>query len=442
MPFPVNNATPPENFKYLNNKQALADLPYLAKNFSLPKHKNVDLRPSATPWVIVGGSYAGMRSAFSRNEYPDTFFASWSSSAPVEARIDMSVYFDQVYDGLVANGYLNCTKDIKAALEYVDDQLAKSPETAAAIKQKFFHEGAEANSNGDFTASLSVIMSLFQSFGVGGGDGSLGDLCHHLETDPDTLTPAGPNGFAPYRGKQWTAEHFATWPPWIEVVNYLYKTNCDQLNSSEPLSCVLNAPVTDPDTISWTWQYCTEWGYYQSNNFGDHSLLSRYQTLEYQQEYCNKQFPEAVKKGLLPDEPQVNITNSHTGGWSIRPSNTYFSGGQYDPWRTLSTLATEDFAPKSEFTTEIPKCNQKTSPDTVFGYILPNSEHCFDFRTHGAPAKKSRQLFYKALHEWLPCFNGTQSQMHSLPGNETSKPGNMTVLPRRKISKSRIGRGF
>lgn len=435
LPFPVNNATPPEHFKYLTNKQALADLPYFAKSFSHPEHKTVDLTPKSTPWVMVGGSYAGMRAAFSRDKYPDTFFASWSSSSPVEARVDMSIYFEQVYDGLVANGYLNCTKDIKAAFEYIDGQLGKNPTTAAAIKKKFFGEGAEENNNGDFTAALAGIMSIFQSFGLGGGEGGLGDFCHYLTTDPETLAPAGPGGFAPYRGKEWIAEHFSAWPAWTDLINKLYNTNCKRVDPSLPLSCVLNPPATDPDTISWTWQYCTEWGYFQSNNFGPHSLLSSYQTLAYQQEYCNQQFPDAIAKSMFPKRPMADTMNNDTGGWSIRPSNTYFSGGQFDPWRTLSTLATESIAPKNvDFTTDIPKCNVKTEESTVFGYILPNAEHCFDFRSNFASAKKSRQLFYQALHSWLPCFKSTKGATGI--GNGGGER-NITLLPRKRIQGTR-----
>ncbi|KAJ5238379.1 hypothetical protein N7468_002998 [Penicillium chermesinum] len=428
LPFPVNNATPPEHFQYLTNKQALADLPYFADRFSHPAHPAVDFSPSLTPWVMIGGSYAGMRSAFARDEYPGTFYASWASSAPVEARIDMSVYFDQVYNGLVGNGYSNCTKDIKAGLEYVDGELSKNGTAAADIKKKFFGEGAEKNSNGDFTAALAAIMSLFQAYGTGGGEAGIGGFCNHLETDPETSTPAGPSGFAPTRGTQWVGERFASWPVWIDLINSQYQTNCNGVDPSQPLSCVLNPPPTDSDTISWTWQYCTEFGYFQSNNFGPHSLLSKFQTLEYQQEYCYRQFPEAVAKGLLPKAPQVDATNAQTGGWNIRPSNVYWSGGP-------------SIAPKNQFTTDVPQCNVNTPEHTVFGYVMPNAEHCFDFRTTFAPAIKSRQLFYKALHSWLPCFNGGQNPTSTGSGNGTSM-ASPTMSPRKRMGMKRIQRGF
>ncbi|CAG8933986.1 unnamed protein product [Penicillium salamii] len=401
LPYNVSNQTLPEHFQYLTNSQALADIPVFAANFTR-KNVNATLTPDSTPWVMLGGSYAGMRAAFTRNEYPETIFAAYASSAPVEARVDMSVYFDQVYDGMVANGYLNCTRDIKAALEYIDEQLS-TPATAALIKQKFLGKGAEVNSNGDFTAALGIIYGVFQNYGLDGGILGLGSFCEHLETDAETGNPAPAGGFAETRGNKYAAERYASWPVFRQLVNMNYQTNCNKTETSEPLVCNLGQGAVDPDTISWTWQYCTEWGYFQSNNFGPHSLLSKYQTLEYVQEGCYQTFPAALEQGYLPAQPEVDATNAATGGWTIRPSNVYWSGGQFDPWRTLSPLASGPSDPHVTLTTEVPGCGVKTSEDTLFGYVMPNAEHCFDFRP-GEPGEQSRQYFKKALQEWLQCF--------------------------------------
>ncbi|KAF7713427.1 Peptidase S28 [Penicillium ucsense] len=404
LPFNVSIDTPPEHYKYLTNKQALADIPYFAQNFTLPGHEE-DLTPESKPWVMIGGSYAGMRAAFTRDAYPDTIYAAWASSAPVEARVDMSMYFDQIYDGMVANGYLNCTKDIKAALAYIDEELSRSEESAIAIKQLFFGAGAEENNNGDFTAAVGGIFGYFQAYGLGGGEGSLGAFCDYLETDDYSKRTAGAEGVASRRGNRYVAERYATWPIFVYLINFNYGTNCRQTDLSQPLECKLNPATTDPDTISWFWQFCTEFGYFQVNNVGPHSLLSKYQSIDYQQYTCNRQFPEAVSTGLLPKSPQADQTNRETGGWTIRPSNVYWSGGQFDPWRTLSPLATEDIAPQGvKFTTDIPQCGVETAENTLFGYIMENTEHCFDLMSDFQPGEVSRGYFKEALKLWLPCF--------------------------------------
>ncbi|KAL3474243.1 serine carboxypeptidase S28-domain-containing protein [Aspergillus californicus] len=393
LPYPITNNTPAEHWKYLTTKQALADIPYFAENFTRPAHPFLDLSPKSTPWVMAGGSYPGIRAALARNEYPDTIFASWASSAPVQSQIDMSSYYDAIYRAMVAMGYSNCARDIHAALEYIDKQLAQE-DTAASMKQLFFGPGAEHNSNEDFTAAIEGIFGYFQMYGMEGGDGSLGDFCHWLESDTDILSRGG---------NRYYAERWASWPVFTKVVNYNMYTNCRGLDNSAPLSCDLNKAPTSADAIAWTWQYCSEWGFYQSNNVGVNSLLSRYQTQEFQQLECNRLFPEAVRSGILGPQPKSDSLNADFGGWSIRPSNVFFTSGEFDPWRTLTLFSIADFAPQGvRVTTEVPKCGVRT--DTVFGYVGANEYHCFDFQAQSEAGAEARRHFIRALKEWLPCF--------------------------------------
>ncbi|KAL4867623.1 hypothetical protein BDV12DRAFT_118107 [Aspergillus spectabilis] len=404
LPYPITNNTPPENFRYLTTRQALADLPVFAENFTRPSFPGLDLTPVSTPWVMVGGSYPGIRAALARSKYPDTIFASFASSAPIEAQIDMSSYYDQIYRGMVANGAGNCAKDIHAALQYIDEQLSHN-KSAASIKQLFFGDGAEQNSNEDFTAALGGLFGYFQTDGMEGGEGSLGEFCRHLESDPTTGLTAGPKGVAPSRGNRYVAERWAAWPIFTAVVNFNMYTNCRGLDSSTAPSCELNKAPTEPDAIAWSWQYCSEWGFYQGINVGVHSLLSRYQTLAFQQVQCNRLFPEALKSGIIPPQPQASNLNKEFGGWTIRPSNAFFTAGEFDPWRTLTLLSTEGFAPQGiTITSEIPECGVQTAANTVFGYVGPNEYHCFDFRVDSDAGGEARGLFRQALKEWLPCF--------------------------------------
>ncbi|KAE8396638.1 hypothetical protein ETB97_006514 [Aspergillus alliaceus] len=396
LPFPVNTSTPNEHFEYLTNRQALADIPYFAERFSL---NGTDLSPKSAPWVMLGGSYPGMRAAFTRNEYPDTIFASFAMSAPVEARVNMTIYFEQVYRGMVANGFGGCVKDLQAINDYIDSQLDKNGQAADDIKRLFIGKEGIHNSNGDFTAALGSIYNLFQSYGVEGGKGSLSQLCKYLDKD------ASPNGIAPKIGADKLTEKFAAWPELLFLVNIFGSTNCRGQDNTTETSCELGQRFSEPDTISWTWQYCTEWGYLQADNLGPHSMLSKYQSLEYQQSICYRQFPGARKSGLIPAHPEADETNAETGGWSIRPSNVFWSAGEFDPWRTLTPLSNETFAPQDvHITTNIPKCGVETPENVLFGYVIPNAEHCFDFDLGYKPADKSRKLFSLALKKWLPCW--------------------------------------
>ena len=120
--------------------------------------------------MFIGGSYPGTRAALVRKKYPETIFVSFSSSAPVQAQIDMSAYFDQIYRGLNALGFKNCTNDIVAAIKYIDGQLSKA-DTAAAIKKQYLGVGADNNSNEGFADVLGFIYYSWQSYEV---EGTLG----------------------------------------------------------------------------------------------------------------------------------------------------------------------------------------------------------------------------------------------------------------------------
>lgn len=407
---PVNISldTAPEDFIYLTSEQALADVPVFAANFSRSNFPDVDLTPSSTPWIFIGGSYPGMRAAFLRELYPDTIFASYASSAPVQAQNDMSVYFEPVYRGMNAYGHGNCTKDIRAAVLHIDEQL-EDETAAAALKEQFLGRNAANNSNAAFGDALSSIFNHWQSYGV---DYGLRQFCDWLEvsnnaTNGSSAVVAGPDGWAASRGAAFVVQQWASYPGFAGNVSDFLDTECEGPNpathNTTAPECNLNKRFSDPATISWTWQYCTEWGFLQSANLGAHQLLSRWNSLQHQSDLCRRQFPTA-NASLIPAWPRDNQTNEALGGWGIRPSNTYWSGGEFDPWRTLSPLSTEDFAPHPKLTQTPPACNVSTGVDEVFGYVMPHAQHCYDFRTTFAGGAVSRRYFTDALTEWLKCF--------------------------------------
>jgi hypothetical protein len=86
-------------------------------------------------------------------------------------------------------------------------------------------------------------------------------FCDWIETDTDGLKPAlaGSEGFAGKKGGKWVAERWATYPWFTSNTNSYLETECSgKANISG--NCDLNRRFTDPAMISWTWQYCTQWG--------------------------------------------------------------------------------------------------------------------------------------------------------------------------------------
>ncbi|KAF2755204.1 hypothetical protein EJ05DRAFT_126202 [Pseudovirgaria hyperparasitica] len=395
-PVEINLDTPPEAFKFLTTEQALADVKAFADQFSRKNYPNVDFTPNGAPWVFIGGSYAGMRAAFMRKLYPETIVASYASSAPVQASVDMSFFYDTIYHGMNAYGYSNCTADIHAAIMYMDKEM-EDEEKAAALKQKFLGRGAEKNPNPSFGEALTIPTAFWHLRGM---DKGLHSLCTHISTDPATNKTAPAEGWAASKGPEFTVDRWASWPIFVRMVNDLMTSNCEgpvPKKSGTP-DCNLNHRFSNPVNISWIYQYCTQWGFLQSANLGERQIVSKWNSLQHQMDICHRQFPSGI-----PKEPETDKTNQFFGGWKMRPSNVYWSGGQYDPWGTLSPLSTEDFAPHLEVTQNIPECNVATSEDTLFGYTLANAQHCYDFKTTPLAAT-SRGYFTSALDKWLKCW--------------------------------------
>jgi serine protease 16 len=85
-PFP-DLSTP--NLRFLSSRQALQDIALFHEYIT----SRLDL-PATTKWVTFGGSYPGMLAAWSRSKFPHLFHAAVSSSAPVEAVLNMQGYND------------------------------------------------------------------------------------------------------------------------------------------------------------------------------------------------------------------------------------------------------------------------------------------------------------------------------------------------------------
>jgi hypothetical protein len=431
-PTPVDINTPASDFEFLTTEQSLADVDRFARQFSRP-NINHTLTPDGSPWVFVGGSYPGMRAAFMRQHYPDTIFAAYASSAPVQAAVDQSSYYEPMWFGLNRYGFGNCSKDIQAAVRWVDGVLDTNATKAEEVKTMFLGKGAESNSHATFADALTTIFAAWMSYGVEGGVLGLRRFCDWIETDTDGMLPvvAGKDGWSKTKGAEWVASRWASYPWFVGNVNQYLETECSGRDDVVG-ECDLDKRFSEPNVIAWTWQYCNEWGesilpfthytpshlpfcffdmiweltdpfdtrigFFQSANLGPHQLTSKYNSLTHWRDICTRQFPSSS----LPPWPAVAATNRLFGGWSIRPSNTYWSNGEFDPWRTLSPAS----APNVRVTQKVPKCGREMGKGELFGYTLPDAQHCYDFRTgQGVKGSEvSRKLFTDALTEWLRCW--------------------------------------
>ncbi|KAH8111742.1 peptidase S28 [Phellopilus nigrolimitatus] len=423
LPFPVNENTTFNQWKYLTTEQALEDVVFFANSFPSNASASTDqlaLHPSVTPWVWLGGSYPGVRGTFMRVRNPEVIFAVWASSAPVHAQVDMAAYYKAAERSLTRN----CSADWVAVTKYVDDVLGGANETLAT-DVKFALEFARLSGTGgnttlamnltrDQAANLSnvdaasILMDPLDFYQYYGFNASVLPFCNLLETDNFTVNPLE-FGIAATHGVQSAFNAFTT---------ALAELDYDSIPGSP------NDPVTD---MSWMWQYCSEYGFYQRGDPNNSlSIETSFRSLDLFQAECNSTFPEG-----LPASPAVDHINKY-GSWEMTPSNVLFANGEFDPWRTMGLASIESNSPQRQPSLSIPECN--TAPDfpSFFGLTYANMVHVSDmrvlltpdanhtdFKTVGFYSPVSPEPFYAgiglfqlALDEWLPCFQ-SEGETHN-----------------------------
>lgn len=290
LPFPVDADTGlcPAGYsayQYLTTEQALEDVVYFAEHFKptgLESHWQ-KLAPGETPWIFIGGSYPGARAAFIRIRNPDVIYASWASSGPVQATVNMATYSEQVYKDLTAN----CSADIAAASAYLDNVLTNgSPDDITQIKGLIYYANnpyelpnlsnvteqtldsliqQSSQTVDSFYAGqllLTVIPELFQNFGF---DAEVLPYCNVLEQfDPttiksdstkDLITSIYSNSDSAKINSGGIAATYGSKAAFMALLYTIGKERVDAQNAYLNSNTTVATPSISQ---SWNWQFCSE----------------------------------------------------------------------------------------------------------------------------------------------------------------------------------------
>jgi hypothetical protein len=315
----------------------------------------------------------------------------------------MPGFYEQVWRGMNASKP-GCAADMSAAIKEIDKRL-QDPKQSRKLKESLLGCWPNELSNGIFADWMSSMFKDFQYYGV---NGKLLDLCNHIATDPTTGELSGPKGWAATRGVKFVIERLQNGTALKDATRDFGKCSLGQ--NGQPTFQIQDADP-DPDNISWTWQRCNEWGYFHVANLGEHQIVLSDKNITYQQNYCTTYFTSPNGKRLMRSWPDADGTNEKYGGWNMRPSRTFWTAGQFDPWTALSPFSPDS---KASFDRKVPGCSQDSSQkNPLFGYQLSNAEHCFDFRRGVVDTNETIALFTEALKKWLSC-KGTKLNSYEL----------------------------
>jgi hypothetical protein len=457
-----------DGYKYLTVEQALADAAFFANNFNtttLRLNTNIQstasLDPYHTPWIFMGGSYPGLRAAWARNQYPEIFYASWASSAPSQTQEDGSIYYNPVVRSMAQN----CTKDIEAAIAYVDQTLQFGSATGIQqVKTGIFMAGGNAADLNDLSPALELsdfvitrmliyavsFGSFFQSFGPFNSSRILCDSMESFDvknfTGPSTgfrnqsMTIQGQNaalyynpggvtptdgGIAANNGQNGGAYAFAA----LLYGMLQAKTSINAFQQTLPGGA---SPISEAvDEKSWLWQSLNQLGFFQGSNPDHITVISKFYNFTAVEDINFKQ-------GYFRDLPLSSLPSTFNsseslarGGWNLNASNVMFTNGEFDPWRAFSVASQEDASPKRNIVQAVPKCNTIPEANNAFGLVYAGAVHAEDMSMSinpsrqgsmaaKAPLEQGLELFMSAWDAWLPCFNKSRDDVRNGRGVDGS----------------------
>jgi len=310
--------------------------------------------------ITFGGSYPGNLAAWFRLKFPHQTIASVASSAPVQADLDFYQYMDVVDASLASIMGEFCNAQISNATQQIQTML-QSPEGRKKL-EGLFSICKPLNGMKDIQTFMANVMGNFQGtvqYDNEGNPITIQTVCGIMEnTDPKT------NPLANY----------------IAVNNLFlnaYGQTCLDCSYANAVSYLKNT-TDNGGARQWTYQTCTEFGYFQTTD-SKNQPFGNLVPLRYYTDMCKDVF----SFNFLPG---INDTNNYYGGNQPKgATNILFVNGSLDPWHALSV--TSDFS------------------DTVHAAFINGTAHCADMfaepPVYNAGLVAAQALINTQIATWL-----------------------------------------
>lgn len=401
------------NLQYMTFEQTIHDLVNFAANVKLPFSPNSTA--SNVPWVLTGGSYAGVMTTYVASKLPGTFWAYYASSATVEDQES----FWRMNLGFQAGGPKNCTKDAALVIDYVD-QVFSSGNRAEIVDLKTKFGLQNLTDDIDFLSTLATDPEMwfqmqydFNIDGKSNADFANTYLwCDVVEGawDPvkreyTNITLPGAEGV----GLQKALENWASWWKYYNLpgsCQAAYGSHYPGIYSENSTYCYQTVDLTDPFYTDlsvgnpWNRQYsfmqCNE-----PNGFwptgapkGTPSIVSRLLSADAYAHQCKGLFPPGPKGQTYGLRTQDQY-NAYYGGWNIQNTKRLlYVNGEYDYYRPATVAAPQRPGGPRPSTPDIPT------------WIVPGGLHNSDFlirrnARHNSSLRKVIDEVLAQLKTWV-----------------------------------------
>ncbi|KAF7320909.1 Peptidase S28 [Mycena chlorophos] len=319
-----------ESFRVHTIQQAIDDLEYFAQNVVLPMPNGSNLKPGTTPWILIGGSYAGALTSWTMVNKPGLFAAGYASSAVVEAILDFWQYFEPARLFMP----VNCSADVEKVIAYVDEVFTSPDEGAIQAIKDGFGLGDVSHLD-DVASALQDNIFDWQDLLLSTGPGGLFfQFCDALEVKDGVNAPAA----------GWGLDHaLEAWQTYWNTTYFALLCGDDDaedcLGTHDESQSYWTDTSIDNAGRSWFWTVCNYVGWLEvAAPAGHPTLVSSLIQPSYELRQCRMMFPEAFPPANPPN-PQTTQTNQLYDGWNVTVENLFFANGQRDPWRYSTVSA-------------------------------------------------------------------------------------------------------
>jgi len=301
-----------QNLRLLSSQQALADYA-LFQQFIVGSYNLTE----ENKWISFGGSYSGSLSAWYRSKYPTLIEGSIATSAPVRAKLDFPEYFEVVQRsiGPVCAARVQNVTDLVTGMLTSDDGR-KQLQTIFTTCDPIVSTDDVATFMSSLTDGICEIVQYNR------------DNNNYLPFDIPTMCGILLKGTT-------NEEMLASFANFTMIFNQFSGENCTWTNYDGMIEEMQDTDPTSPSAAgrSWTWQTCTEFGYFQTGE-GDNQPFSDTISLEWYLRQCNDIFG-------LPLVPKIEAINAIYGSIDLKSSKIVFPNGSIDPWHMLGILVQE-----------------------------------------------------------------------------------------------------
>merc|ERR1712215_196349 len=300
-----------ENMRYLSSRQGLEDLGHFMST--------MNGKYNLTNWVTFGGSYPGSLSAWMRLRFPHLVTGSVSSSGPLFAKLDYFEYLQVVADALDTTGP-GCNVALTEALTTVEVMVGDSDNWEYLSSLYKLCDPLDGSNSMDVMSFMELLIDNLAGIVQYNGryeedifstcaimtDESMGEPILRLAAVNDVMLSMGQD----------------------ECLDHSYASYLSQLTNT-------TFGVSGVGRRQWTWQTCTEFGWYQTTN-QESGVYGHTLPLDFFEQWCQDAFGDQFTHEMM--EKSVAASNIEYGGYEPSVNNVVFVHGSIDPWHAMGVL--------------------------------------------------------------------------------------------------------